>query len=126
MGFTEALARRMNDSCGFLIKEAEDGELLMQGTGYVAPGGKHMTVHRGPLGTQIAFQDGPPRHGVKPSADYLLSTVAQTFGDTIPIGVLYREDRPSKDAVLPQCADGALYRKSVDMEAVRRRMLAYA
>jgi len=52
--------------------------------------------------------------------------VAQTFGEEIPIGVLYREERPSKDASLPQCADGALYRRAVDMEAVRRRMLAYA
>ena len=42
------------------------------------------------------------------------------------IGVLYREERPSKNSVLPQCADGPLYRRPVDMEAVRRRMLAYA
>ena len=53
-------------------------------------------------------------------------TVAQAFGDEIPIGVLYREERPSKNSVLPQCADGPLYRRPVDMEAVRRRMLAYA
>jgi 2-oxoglutarate ferredoxin oxidoreductase subunit beta len=53
-------------------------------------------------------------------------TVAQAFGEEIPIGVLFREERPSKDAQLPQCADGALYRKAVDMEAVKRRMLAYA
>jgi 2-oxoglutarate ferredoxin oxidoreductase subunit beta len=52
--------------------------------------------------------------------------VARTFGDEIPIGVLYREERPAKDATLPQCADGPLYRRPVDMEAVRRRMLAYA
>lgn len=53
-------------------------------------------------------------------------TVASTFGEEIPIGVLYREERPSKDAVLPQCREGALYRRPVDMEGVRRRMLAYA
>ena len=53
-------------------------------------------------------------------------TVASTFGEEIPIGVLYREERPSKDAVLPQCREGALYRRPVDMESVRRRMLAYA
>ena len=53
-------------------------------------------------------------------------TVAQAFGEKIPIGVLFREERPSKDTMLPQCADGALYRKAVDMAAVKRCMLAYA
>ena len=53
-------------------------------------------------------------------------TVAQAFGEKIPIGVLFREERASKDTMLPQCADGALYRKAVDMAAVKRCMLAYA
>lgn len=53
-------------------------------------------------------------------------TVASTFGEEIPIGVLYREERPPKDAVLPQCREGALYRRPVDMESVRRLMLDYA
>ena len=52
--------------------------------------------------------------------------VATVFGEEIPIGVLYREERPSKDAVLPQCRAGALYRRPVDMDGVRRLMLAYA
>jgi len=52
--------------------------------------------------------------------------VATIFGEEIPIGVLYREERPSKDAALPQCRAGALYRRPVDMDGVRRLMLAYA
>lgn len=52
--------------------------------------------------------------------------VATIFGEEIPIGVLYREERPPKDEVLPQCREGALYRRPVDMESVRRLMLAYA
>lgn len=52
-------------------------------------------------------------------------SVAATFGETIPIGVLYTELRPAKETMLPQCAGGALYRRPVDMEGVRRHMLAY-
>jgi two-component system chemotaxis response regulator CheB len=87
IGFTAALAKRLNDSCPFPIKEAEDGELLMQGIGYVAPGGRHLVVVKGPSGFHVAFHEGPPRHGVKPSADYLLTAVSQTFG-SYSIGVV--------------------------------------
>lgn len=80
MGFTAALARRLNDSSPFPVKEAEEGELLMSGVGYVAPGGKHLVVLRDATGARAGFQDSPPRHGVKPSADYLLAATAEVFG----------------------------------------------
>jgi two-component system chemotaxis response regulator CheB len=86
-GFTAALAKRLNDTCPFPIKEAEDGERLMQGIGYVAPGGRHLVAVKGPSGFFAGFYEGPPRHGVKPSADYLLTSVSQTFGRS-SIGVV--------------------------------------
>jgi 2-oxoglutarate ferredoxin oxidoreductase subunit beta len=52
--------------------------------------------------------------------------VAATFGDEIPIGVIYREERPSKETLLPQCRAGAFYDRPVDMDGVKRRMLAHA
>jgi 2-oxoglutarate ferredoxin oxidoreductase subunit beta len=52
--------------------------------------------------------------------------VAATFGDEIPIGVIYREERPSKETLLPQCRAGAFYDRPVDMDGVRRCMLAHA
>jgi two-component system chemotaxis response regulator CheB len=80
LGFTAALARRLNDTAPFSVKEAEEGELLMQGVGYVAPGGKHLIVVKGDAGCQVGFNDGPTRHGVKPCADFLLASVAQNYG----------------------------------------------
>ena len=79
-GFTTALARRLSDSSPFPIVEAGEGDLLRDGVGYVAPGGKHLVVESGPRGMRTAFRDGPPRLGVKPSGDLLLSSVANTFG----------------------------------------------
>jgi 2-oxoglutarate ferredoxin oxidoreductase subunit beta len=52
--------------------------------------------------------------------------VATVFGDEIPIGVIYREDRPSKETLLPQCGEGPLYRRSVDMDKVAAHMMGYA
>jgi 2-oxoglutarate ferredoxin oxidoreductase subunit beta len=52
--------------------------------------------------------------------------VATVFGEEIPIGVIYREEKPSKETLLPQCGQGALYRKAVDMGKVAEHMAAYA
>jgi len=51
---------------------------------------------------------------------------AMVFGDEIPIGVIYREQRPSKETLLPQCRDGAMYRRPVDMDKVAEHMMSYA
>ena len=52
--------------------------------------------------------------------------VAQVFGDEIPVGVIYREERPTKETLLPQCSQGPLYRRSVDMDKVRSFMMTHA
>lgn len=52
--------------------------------------------------------------------------VAGVFGEEIPIGVIYREERPGKETLLPQCREGALYRKPVDMDKVAGLMMTYA
>jgi 2-oxoglutarate ferredoxin oxidoreductase subunit beta len=53
-------------------------------------------------------------------------SVAATFGDEIPIGLIYRQERPAKETLLPQCRAGAFYDRPVDLEGVRTRMLAHA
>ena len=52
--------------------------------------------------------------------------VAGVFGEEIPIGVIYREERPGKETLLPQCREGALYRRPVDMDKVAGLMMSYA
>lgn len=43
-GFTKSLADRLDGLCAIHVKEAEDGELLENGTAYIAPGGKHLKM----------------------------------------------------------------------------------
>lgn len=43
-GFTKSLANRLNSLSKITVKEAEDGEILQNGTAYIAPGGYHLKM----------------------------------------------------------------------------------
>ena len=80
-GFAASLAARLGRASGFPVVEAEDGMRVRTGHGYIAPHGKHMTIEGCPGGrTRIALSDGAHIHGVRPSADPLFESVAETFG----------------------------------------------
>ncbi len=79
-GFTAGLARRLAQLTTFGVGEARDGEPVLQGRVYLAPGGRHMKVTAGADGARIALDDGPTVWGVKPAADPLFVSVAQLFG----------------------------------------------
>jgi 2-oxoglutarate ferredoxin oxidoreductase subunit beta len=51
---------------------------------------------------------------------------SQVFGETIPIGVIYKNERPSLDSRIPALAKGALYKQPVDMAALNGIMGKYA
>lgn len=53
-GFTRSLANRINSLSDITVKEAEDGEILQNGTAYIAPGGCHLRIK--PSGKKIAVQ----------------------------------------------------------------------
>jgi len=78
--FTKTFAQRLNAISEIKIKEAEDGDEILAGCGYVAPGGYHMIVRmkRGRL--IIELDHGPKVHGVRPAADITLKSVAKEFG----------------------------------------------
>jgi len=44
-GFTKSLAERLDSLSNMKIKEAEHGEVLLNGTAYIAPGGRHIAVN---------------------------------------------------------------------------------
>jgi two-component system chemotaxis response regulator CheB len=81
IGFTKALARRLQDVSSFQFSEASAGEKLMGQKGYVAPAGSHLILTGSPGSFRFSFTDLPPRMGVKPSADILMSSVAKVSGN---------------------------------------------
>jgi hypothetical protein len=58
--FTAVLAEHLKGAAGRDAHEGEDGEPVLAGGIYVAPGGRHVRVVRGPGGVRIALGDDPP------------------------------------------------------------------
>jgi two-component system chemotaxis response regulator CheB len=79
-GFTAAFAKRLNSLCEVEVKEAEDGDVVVQGGVYIAPGGRHMLLQRTGQRYHIAIKDGPPVSRHRPSADVLFRSAAQNAG----------------------------------------------
>lgn len=90
-GFTKSLAERLDSQSILKVKEAVEGDILQDGTVYIAPGDYHMTVKQQKInGGQkeiIALTRGEKVQGVRPSVDVLLSSVAPIFGHN-SVGVI--------------------------------------
>ena len=79
-GFTRTLAERLDALSALGVSEAVQGETLNAGHVYVAPGGLHMRVQNVGRARVIMLDDSPPLWGVRPSADPLFRSVAESAG----------------------------------------------
>lgn len=86
-GFTKSLAERLDKDSMIRVKEAEEGETLLPGHAYLAPGDWHLEVERKGLGALARLNQRPPVQGVRPSVDMLFLSVAEAFGEKA-VGVL--------------------------------------
>lgn len=77
--FTNILAERLALATGLVAKEAEDGEALVPGRLYLAPGDRHMIVREASQ-PFLSVNDDPPLHFHRPSVDLLFSSAASVFG----------------------------------------------
>jgi two-component system, chemotaxis family, protein-glutamate methylesterase/glutaminase len=85
--FSGAFARRMDSCCQVSVCEAEDGQQVLRGHAYVAPGDKHLLLVRDGARYVCRLDDGPPVNRHKPSVDVLFRSVAQCAGRNA-IGVI--------------------------------------
>lgn len=86
-GFTRSFAERLNQHSPLLVKEAEEGDVLLSGQAYVAPGDHHMLVKK-QAGRDIISLDQSPRiMGLRPSADVTMHSVARAY-DSGSIGII--------------------------------------
>lgn len=86
--FTGAFARRLDGLCALRVKEAENGEAVLPGTAYIAPGHSHLLIRRAPGGgfqCELSRADPVNRH--RPSVDVLFSSAAE-FAGAAAVGVL--------------------------------------
>lgn len=79
-GFTRSFAERLNKLCQITVKEAEDGERILPGHAYIAPGAMHMELGRSGANYVVKLNEGPPVNRHKPSVDVLFRSVAVHAG----------------------------------------------
>lgn len=79
-GFSAAFADRMNRQTGLRVKEAADGDRVMLGHAYIAPGNRHLLLARDGAHYVCRLNDGEPVNRHRPSVDVLFRSVAQAAG----------------------------------------------
>jgi len=78
--FTRLLAARLDAMSALWVAEAMDGKLLRENRVYIAPGGYHMRLGGEAGNASIQLDNSAPIWGVRPAADPLFFSVADTFG----------------------------------------------
>ena len=87
-GFTKSLAKRLDQLSEISVKEAEHGDILQNGTAFIAPGGYHMKIRK--VGSTYAIaldQEEAPRSGHRPSVDVMFESVSR-FNDFDKIAII--------------------------------------
>lgn len=79
-GFTSSYAKRLDSLCQIRVKEAVDGERVLPGHGYLAPGGMHLSVERSGANYVARVRDGEPVNRHKPSVEVLFDSAARVVG----------------------------------------------
>jgi len=86
-GFTRNYAARLDGLCKIRVKEASDGERILPGHAYIAPGGLHLSVERSGANYIARVQDGDPVNRHKPSVEVLFKSAARVAGPNA-IGIM--------------------------------------
>lgn len=79
-GFTTSFAARLNSLCQITVKEAANGERILPGHAYIAPGGTQFHIARSGANYVAVVDDGPPVNRHKPSVEVLFKSAAALVG----------------------------------------------
>lgn len=85
--FSGPFARRVDSITALSVCEARDGQQILPGHAYIAPGDRHLVVERDGARYVCRLNDGPPVNRHKPSVDVMIRSLAQNAGPNA-IGVM--------------------------------------
>lgn len=87
-GFTQPLAERLDSLSQIEVREANEGKKLEGGKALIAPAGYHIIVEKQNLAGVVRLDNlTPPVLGLRPSADKMMQSVAEVYGDKV-VGVI--------------------------------------
>ncbi|MGQ9658845.1 MAG: protein-glutamate methylesterase/protein-glutamine glutaminase [Thermochromatium sp.] len=87
-GFSAAFAERMNRQTGLVVKEAADGDRVMLGHAYIAPGDYHLQLARDGAHYICRLDRSEPVNHHRPSVDVLFRSVAKAAGTNAAAALL--------------------------------------
>jgi two-component system chemotaxis response regulator CheB len=80
-GFTKSYAARLDSLCRIRVAEARDGERILPGHAYIAPGGvAHLRVERSGANYVARVQEAEPVNRHRPSVEVLFRSAARVVG----------------------------------------------
>ncbi len=85
--FSKAFAERLNEVCRFTVKEAQNGDIVLPGYVYIAPGDLQMEICQENGELKIKTYDSGTSQLHKPSVDVLFESMAKVVGKN-GVGVL--------------------------------------
>ncbi len=105
--FTKQFAQRLNSLSALEIKEAEDGEIVSNGTVYVAPGGLHLTLERRGAILYTKLTTTERVQFQRPAADVLFRSAAEVSGQNVVAALLTGMGRDGAEGMLKLLQAGA-------------------
>ena len=87
VGFTRSLAERMNRQCSMAVKEAEDGDIILPGNIYIAPGGYHLKIRYSNYRYCAVLSKYPMDMPHCPSVDVMMKSIAEIWTGRI-LGII--------------------------------------
>ncbi|MFT6270273.1 MAG: two-component system chemotaxis response regulator CheB [Alphaproteobacteria bacterium] len=106
--FTKSFAERLNTLCKINVHEAKDGERILPGNAYIAPGDKHMEIVRSGADYRVRLNDGPLVCGHKPSVDVMFASLAKVVGKNAVATVLTGMGKDGANGLLALHQAGAI------------------
>jgi two-component system chemotaxis response regulator CheB len=85
--FTAQFAKRLDQICRIVVKEAQHDDRLVSGRALIAPGNRHLLVRRSGAHYFADVVDGPPVSLHRPSVNVLFRSAAQAAGPNA-VGVI--------------------------------------
>lgn len=85
--FTTSFAQRLDDLCQMRVKEAQNGDMVINGQVLIAPGNYHMLFKRSGARYYVEVKTGPLVHYQRPAVDVLFKSVAR-FAGANALGIL--------------------------------------
>ncbi|MGC2855854.1 protein-glutamate methylesterase/protein-glutamine glutaminase [Novispirillum sp. DQ9] len=86
--FTTILADHISRISGLPAKEGQDGDAIVGGQVYIAPGDFHMLVETRGTNKIIKLDKGPPENFCRPSVDPMFRSIAKAWGGRVIAAVL--------------------------------------